>query len=230
MGNSIVYANEINSQKPYEKRENLKIIEESFLKGKYKAIYEYTEGDTHYKRIDEADDEFKETKSELFELVRGKYVKVETQYTNIDDKGIMNVYIDSEKGNDKNWQVNLKDNLEINNNAIVPYVNNYDWITEETDGYKYIGNLGRTALISAIAAIAGSIIGGPLGAGVGASAAAIADALFNGGNNYVYYHKIYNWKYCERDWRIIEETEYTRFYEDSYHRFFIDYTYVEWRC
>lgn len=142
----------------------------------------------------------------------------------------MNVYIDTEKGIDKNWEIDLKDHNVNNDNKIVPYVNNYDWITEESDGYKYIGSLGRTALISAIGAIAGALIGGELGAGAGASAAAIANVLFNGGNNYVYYHKIYNWKHCERDWRIIEETEYTRFYEDSNHRYFIDYTYVEWRC
>lgn len=232
IGNSIVYANNINFQKEL-RRENLKVIDESFEEGTYKAIYEYTEGDTKYKRVDEAEDNFKVTKSEVFELRNGKYVKIETQYTTINDEDIMNVYIDTEKGIDKNWEIDLKDhnvNNVNNDNKIVPYVNNYDWITEESDGYKYIGSLGRTALISAIGAIAGALIGGELGAGAGASAAAIANVLFNGGNNYVYYHKIYNWKHCERDWRIIEETEYTRFYEDSYHRYFIDYTYVEWRC
>lgn len=207
---------------------NIVIESEKINDDLYECIYTYEKNGTKYKRIDTASTDFKNTKSEVYKFIDEKYIKVEDQYTRLNSDGDIEVKIMNNGNVEKSWIIDTS--TDILDSGISARANNYDWVTHESNGSKYIGNLGRTALISAVAAIGGALIGGPIGAGVGAAAGTIASKLLNRGADYVYYHKIYNTKHCERNYAVIEETEYTRFYVDQWHKTYLGSTYTEWRC
>lgn len=212
-----------------EERADLEILTETKNGDTYHSVYKYSQNNEVFKRIDTASIDFKSTKSEVYQFINNEFKKVETQYTNVNNDGNIDVHVQHENGKNDDWEIVINDE-NISNDTISTQINNYDWITEESDGSKYVGGLGRAALIGAITAIAGHLSKNVLTAAAVGAATTIADAIFGGGINYIYYHKIYNWKHCEKNYLVIEETEYTRFYEDPYHRFFINSTYTEWRC
>jgi hypothetical protein len=105
-------------------------------------------------------------------------------------------------------------------------MSSYDWITQYSDGNNSIKGMTISQIIGVIGIIAsafssgaGIVLGGISG---------IAQVYFTNCVDNVYYHKIYNWRHSERNYFVIEETEWTDFYLDSRHSYYIDHTYYEW--
>jgi hypothetical protein len=103
----------------------------------------------------------------------------------------------------------------------------YDWITEYYNGSTHLTNFTITVILAEIGYLASYL--NPVAGAIVTGVAAVANVIFNMNAEWVYFHKIYNWRHSARNYFVIEEAQTTQFYTDSGHNNYIGYTYSEWR-
>lgn len=191
-------------------------------------VYTWEEGGKKYKAVDNSNNDFSNVYSTIYVLdSKGNYVVDSIQEVGIGTDGMMTITIDNA---DETKEVRKSENLANLTNVsfgVDPLINKYDWITDYEDGSTYIKNLTISALIAEIGYVA-TALSGPVGGAIATGVTAVANTLFAINAKWAYYHKIYNWKHSERNYHVIEKTEWTEFYSDSAHQKYLGHTYYEW--
>ncbi len=210
-------------------RTNIQFLEGT--PGDTHIVYTYQQNGETFKAVETATEDFSSVDCQIYQLDEdGEYIKNSTQSVVIDKEGNPQITIKSASGKTECRTIDLssepKLNLQTYSIARVP---DWEWITEYEDGVKGgLSGLGINALIAVIAAIATFYSSGVLASVAVAGASTVATALFNRNAEKVYYHAIINWRHSPKSYFVIDETEHTKYYVDSSHKYYLGYTYAEY--
>lgn len=191
--------------------------------GALHVVYTYVQNGQTYKVEESASSDFSQVDSYTYLLnTDSSFSLLNTQHISTNDESISITTINA--AGDTTTQ-NIP--IVLTQKSSVPSIlSSNEWVTEYEDGNTYVGNLTVYGIIAVLQTIANKLY--PQAEIITNTIAAVASALFGINAQYCYYHKIGNWRHSNRNYLVIEVTEYTKFYSDSGHTKYLGDSYAEW--
>lgn len=206
-------------------RQNLTFLEGKL--GETHLLYTYEEGGCSYKVEESATPDFSEVKSNVFILNEDNEYELLREIVSTSTGDAIEITTTGPQTQTEKRTVTVPDMYNYSKtDSVTRSANEWEWVTEYVDGNTYLGNVTVLVIIQILTGIATKVF--PKAALVSESIAAAASALFSANAKYVYYHKICNSRHSDRNYLVMEATEYTKYYEDADHTNYVGDAYAEY--
>ena len=208
-----------------DERQNLTFLEGEL--GGTHLVYTYEEEGHTYKVEETATPDFSEVKSKVFVLNEANGYELLEEIVSTSSGDEIEITTTGLQGNVERRIVTIPDGQLYSTEGLSSRsANEWEWVTSYHDGNTYIGNVTVVVIIQILNGIACKFY--PQAAIVSSAIATMASTLFSARAEYVFYHKIINERHSDRNYLVIEATEYTQYYQDAAHTQYLGDSYAEY--
>lgn len=208
-----------------DEKQNLTFLEGKL--GETHLLYTYEEGGRTYKVEESATPDFSEVKSDVFILNEDNEYELLREIESTSAGDAIEIATTESQTQIEKRTVTVPDMYNYSKEeSSTRSANEWEWVTEYVDGNTYLGNITVLVIIQILTKIANNVY--PQASLVSESIAVAASALFSANAKYVYYHKICNSRHSDRNYLVMEATEYTKYYEDAAHTIYVGDAYAEY--